>query len=911
MYVRPWTKTAHSRSAAAQSRCRLLAKQRGYCAALAVALLTSGSAFAQAVINDPAAYWSFDDASGILSNQVTSSPYHNASLLFGQPSSGLAEGAAGIVGNALILDGASALRLPYHQDNLGTSFTISLWYWQLTNDTRQCVYQTRDNFTATYEAVSGTNDLFASYVGQELAGSITTGPREWIHLVHTFSTASNIVTLSVYSNGVLKLTKNSSSNNMFNANQVRGLHVGAFRSATGPADGRCFKGMIDELALWRRALSAEEAAAVYQRGAGGQKLAFTPAALPAISLEGKQHSFTLHVADGLPEGMFDNGWLLNGIQDPVYPYTVVDTAGDADAALGRVPDTGGHAEGPFDAQVADVKWRVPLTTAMRQLGQGDLTAEAWFRTTALTNSLNILLGNWSDGNPGVVNLQLENDGGIRLYLKNAAGTVNSLWLPTATNNTARDGKWHHLAGIRRDTTMLLYLDGKEMGSMSSTVGSYTLGGSYYYLGRDSRGSTYGAFNGEIGHARLWTRALSSNEVAAVAAYGRPGVGVVTNTGLLAEYALYSPFNAARPGQGIPGYRIALAPPQLKQLPLTNFTCEAVFRTTDTGRGILMGSYTNDITGAFSVELHNGNTVRLWQNNTAGTVLDVNVSADSLGINTRDGAWHRLAAVRRDGKACLYVDGRQLAAVTDTLGPYVLRSTFLDLGRDERFGTLPLKGDLGHARIWNRALTTNEVAGLAASNAVPTDGLIAQYVPTLTNTLHTAGFQGSRFLRSFTTATNTAALVFTDLPRHNKIGLGLLLAQLDQLEPLTNNDHFEIRVDGSEVLSVGLGPNQGGEPQVNTNSFRLFGATADAQLFKNTMTVGGADLFFCGTDYGDYKDHVYDLSALEALQTIPHTGSTLVLEFLGIQNSTGENECFGIDQIELTVYPLLGTMIRMR
>ena len=96
-----------------------------------------------------------------------------------------------------------------------------------------------------------------------------------------------------------------------------------------------------------------------------------------------------------------------------------------------------------------------------------------------------------------------------------------------------------------------------------------------------------------------------------------------------------------------------------------------------------------------------------------------------------------------------------------------------------------------------------------------------------------------------------------------------------------------------------------------NSFRLFGAPADAQLFKNTMTVGGADLFFCGTDYGDYKDHVYDLSALEALQTIPHTGSTLVLEFLGIQNSAGENECFGIDQIELTVYPLLGTMIRVR
>ena len=326
-------------------------------AALAVALLAAGPAMAQAVVDDPLAYWSFDDAGGVLSNQVLSSPYHDASVLFGQPAAGVIDGASGIVGNALVLDGASALRLPYHQDNLGTSFTISLWYWQLTNDTRQCVYQTRDNFTATYEAVSGTNDLFASYVGQELAGSITTGPREWIHLVHTFSTASNIVTLSVYSNGVLKLTKNSSSNNMFSANQVRGLHVGAFRSATGPADGRCFKGMIDEVALWKRALSAAEVEAVYQRGAGGQKLAFTPMALPAISLAGKTHSFALSVAGGLPEGLLANGWLLSGIQDPAYPFTAVDTAGDADAALGRVPDTGGHAAA--DAGRSDCRGVVP------------------------------------------------------------------------------------------------------------------------------------------------------------------------------------------------------------------------------------------------------------------------------------------------------------------------------------------------------------------------------------------------------------------------------------------------------------------------------------------------------------------------------------------------------------------------
>lgn len=872
-------------------------------AVVAVAFLMTDTAFADVAINDPAAYWGFDDTGSVLSNQVTSSPYHDASVLFGSPAAGVAEGASGLAGNALVLDGACALRLPYHQDNLGTSFTLSFWYWQLTNDTRQCVYQTRDNFTATYEAVAGTNDLFASYVGQEWAGAFVTGLRTWIHVAHTFSTSNNIVTLSVYSNGVLKLTKNSTSNNMFHANQVRGFHLGAYRSATGPADGRCFNGMIDELALWNRALSAAEVEAVYQRGAGGQKLAVSPVPLPVISLEGTHHSFLLQVADGLPAGMFDNGWLLNGIQDPVYPYTATDTAGDTDAALGRVPDTGGHADGPFDAQVADVKWQIPQATALRQLGQGDLTAEAWFRTTA--PGLNILMGNWSGSYNGIVNLQLETNNAIRLYLKNTAGVVDSLTLPTSTNNTGRDGKWHHLAGVRRDTTMLLYLDGQEMGSMSTTVGSYTLGGSYYYLGRDSRGASSGAFNGEIGHARLWTRALSSNEVAGIAAFGIPGVGVVTHTGLLAEYALYPPFNAVRAS---PGYRIYLTPPQLKQLPLTNFTCEAVFRTTDTGRGILIGCYSNDIKGAFSLELHsnNGNNVRIWQDNASGAVLDINANpGPALGINTRDGAWHRLAAVRRTGKTALYVDGRYLTEAVDTLGPYLLAGSFLDLGRDERIGTIPLNGDLAAARLWSRALSAEELAGLAASNAVPTDRLIAQYAPARTNSLHTAGFQGSRFLRTFTARTNTATLVFADLPQHTQIGIGLLLAQLDSLDPVAGNDHFEIRLDGAHVLSVGLGPNQGSEPQVT--AFKLFGAATDAQVFKSAMTVGGDELFLCAADTG-VNDHVYDLSRLESLQYIPHTGDTLTLELLGIQDATGENEGFGVDQIALTVHPLRGTLI---
>jgi len=265
-------------------------KARGVLLGVAAGVL--GALAVRGDIDDPVAYWSFDDAEGLLVNQVTASPHHNASVLFGTPGAGVAEGASGIVGNALVLDGTAAIRLPYHQDNLGTSFTLSLWYWQQTNDTRQCVYQTRDIAAATYEAEENAHDRFASYAGNVRINAVITGLREWIHMVHTFETEGGTTKLSLYTNGVFAFSGNVSSNAMFHANQVRGFHVGAARSevALGGWGWRCFKGMIDELALWGRALSAAEVEAVYQRGVSGAKLA-VHAGAGAGDLTGREGSF--------------------------------------------------------------------------------------------------------------------------------------------------------------------------------------------------------------------------------------------------------------------------------------------------------------------------------------------------------------------------------------------------------------------------------------------------------------------------------------------------------------------------------------------------------------------------------------------------------------------------------------------
>jgi len=887
-------KTIHTKASVAAA-----VKARGILLGVAGVL---GALAVRGDIDDPLAYWSFDDTESLLVNQVTPSPHHNASVLLGTPVAGVADGASGIVGNALLLDGTAAIRLPYHQDNLGTSFTLSLWYWQQTNDTRQSVYQTRDNYTATYEAEAGAHSRFASYVGQHYAQAITTELREWVHLTHTFATVDGMTTLSVYTNGVFVFSHSVGSGAVFGGSEIRGIrgfHVGAARGylTFGGWGWRCFKGMIDELALWGRALSAAEVEAVYQRGVSGAKLAFTPAPAPVISLGGKDLSFTLNTDSGLPAGMFNNGWLIHNVQDPAYPYVAADTARPV---LDYVPDTAGHAAGPFNAEVADVKWRVPLTDTMRQLPQGDFTLETWFCTTHKVRGT--LMGNhyMSSAPNGVVNLELHGANNVRLYQRNLSGAVTDL-NRLATNVNTRDGQWHHLAGVRRGSTMFLYVDGQEVGSANTTLGSYTLASDYLYLGRDER--TDVAFRGEMGETRVWMRALSTNELAEIVALGVPGSDALSKDDLLAEYDLHAPFNAHKPGLGWLGYRIPLGAPKLGRVPMTNFTCEAVFRTTSTGAGALMGNWSNHVYNTVNLQLEGPNVVRFYLRNTdAATSLSVTPT----DISTRDGQWHRLAGVRGNNTMALYLDGQLVGSQAETLGAYPLQGPYYYLGRDGRGdGSYVFRGDIAAARIWTRALSADELAGLAASNAVPADGLLVQYMPMLTNTLTTAGFPGSRFLRSFVTLTNSAALVFTDLPRHDKIGLSMMLAQLGQMKPTAKGDRFMIRVDGTEVLSVGLGPNQGAEPQISTLS--LFGEATNVEVFKSTLTCGD-DLFFCGTAWSDYRDHVYDLALLEPLQNIPHSADTLLVEIIGVQDAIPEEASFGFDRFELTVYPRRGTIL---
>lgn len=872
---------------------------------LGVALGSVGILHGQVVIDDPIAYWSFSDAD-ILSNQVISSPFHDAAVLRGQPVSGVYEGAPGLVGNALVLDGESGLRLPYHQDMLGPSFSISVWYWQATNDTRMTIYQTANNWNMSCESLDPATTTFRHYLGQGTACDTTTPLGQWIHLAHVFTTAANTTTLSVYTNGVFVKSHNVNSNTVFNTYRNRALHIGANRDS-----GRRLKGMIDELALWDRPLSDDEVTALYQRGLAGEPLAVS-SSQPSwrINLEGKHRYYAVTNTWPTSAGVYQSGWLLDAGNTVFHSEPIMyDTAA-------RLDDTAGHPSGPFHAETTtSSRVRMSLTEeGLGQVTQGDFTIEARFFTRETGRG--VLFGNYQVGSTiRALNIEINNNA-VRLFVQpsiSGRSTVNLQLTPTGV--TLMDGQWHHLAGTRSGSLVTLWLDGVPLGTANDTAGSFTLSGPYFYLRGDSRTDTT-LFNGDVEDARLWTRCLSTNEIENLAVGVRPGGAEVSRDALLAEYiSTYTPHTAslAPPSQK---YRTPLVPP-LSRITQGDFTLETWFRTTNARRGTILGNYFNNANQCVNLELAANNQVRFYVQKNSSTI---NNNFFAAGPTTRDGNWHHLAGLRRGGQLYIFLDGQQVATQADVTGAFDLSGDHYYFGRDARttYTDIDFDGDFKNARIWSRALENSELSALAAgelpgSPSVAIDNMLVEYTcyrPT--NNLHTAGFTSERFFRTCSSGTNTLSLVFEGLPRHATISLGAFVAQLESTDPVRDNDVFLIRVDGSEVLKAGLGFGQAlADYQPEVASLSLFGVPADPALFAETLTLGGENLF-CGDPQSEnYHEHVYDLSQLEALQAIPHSGDTLQIDFIGVHNQAFETEGFGVDRIHVNLPPVKGTIFHLR
>jgi hypothetical protein len=133
---------------------------------------------------------------------------------------------------------------------------------------------------------------------------------------------------------------------------------------------------------------------------------------------------------------------------------------------------------------------------------GDFTQECWMRATQSTTYRTMI--SW-----GVHTTNQDRS----MWLESGTGRLCLYFYGTTTNMTVgakdlRDGAWHHCVATWDGTIGRIYVDGHLEGARYLTAGGFSYGGTW--IGANP--STSYRFNGAIGYASIYNRALSLSEI---------------------------------------------------------------------------------------------------------------------------------------------------------------------------------------------------------------------------------------------------------------------------------------------------------------------------------------------------------------------------------------------------------------
>jgi hypothetical protein len=162
------------------------------------------------------------------------------------------------------------------------------------------------------------------------------------------------------------------------------------------------------------------------------------------------------------------------------------------------------------------------TAAGLDMGTRDWTVAAWVKTTA-SGMVATKMGFVGGSNPDGWGLSVCPNGTVGAVLhKSNVGTVNIF---SGDGATVTNGQWHHIAVVfNRAGNMVRYADGAATGTQNSlsSLGSQSLDNTNQIrIGARHQSGDEVFFNGTIDDVRIYARALSGTEIAALAGVPPP------------------------------------------------------------------------------------------------------------------------------------------------------------------------------------------------------------------------------------------------------------------------------------------------------------------------------------------------------------------------------------------------------
>lgn len=396
------------------------------------------------------------------------------------------------------------------------------------------------------------------------------------------------------------------------------------------------------------------------------------------------------------------------------------------------------------------------------------TIEMWFKpNTTIDNSNSVFISLIARNDSSQIDefylyfSSLASDEGKLTFGRNSS-TITGAASINSDNNIWNANTWYHVAGVFDPVNGLaLYINGVKQSETNPNTGAPGARPEITALGRWGD-LNIRHFNGQLDEVRLWDRALSQDEIrnslnvtltgseSGLVAYydfeegipngdnsaaggditqvidqaGSNNGSVInfTRNGSSSNWVTGKAFSEGNTALDFDGNGDYIEAPHASSLNLNDFTLEAWVKTTSTsslGRIVSkpLGSVQN-----YSLLVDNGSVFVVFDNGSSGQFLSSNSTVN-------DGNWHHIVGVRSssDNLLQIYIDGILDNSVTTT-GTPITGTGPLSIGWfSSSFPSEIYSGQMDEVRVWNRALTLDEIQCNIDKPLVGSEtGLVAYY-----------------------------------------------------------------------------------------------------------------------------------------------------------------------------------------
>lgn len=650
-------------------------------------------------------HWTFNETGGTTAGDISGNN-HPGKL---KNMSGLEDWVDGRLDNGLAFDGKNDSvdmgKVFYN----GERMTVSVWVNpDSLGANRQIVSHGRNNNYINWGLKVSSDDGKVNFEMSQYYRTIrsvtstsTLRAGSWTHLAVTFDGT----TCSLYWNGTLEgsaAAKPASTgryiwNYLTYYSSIYNTYFTIGSVGYKPQPNQYWHGLIDDVRLYNRALSADEISAMVGAMTQDAMIAHWQLddeyGIDATDASGYAHHGTLTGGPTWAEGLFEGGLSLDGHSEYVR----------LESGSSLFPDT------------------------------SSLTLAGWFKTDETYRTSRASIGGHVLSIPGVAGIGAYGDGSDTVMAAYNNGGDRAL---TFEDASCQDDYWHHLACTYEESSgeLILYYDGIAVASLDN-VGELSPAGAR----RASVGSYDGAsgfFNGLLDDVRIYNYALPAPEVAAL-------------TGLIGYWKLDETSGktaADATGNGITGTlrlgdgnewaggQIGTGSLQLEgdgefaqtensdtTLQVAGDYSTAVWVKADrsqvSGAGIY-GKAGSSRSNHFGLQIAGSSGSGLRSSPVSNSTSELRVChgagsqwSTRIGLDAIAGRWHHLAITYSadDEAVKSYLDGELVA--TGRLGTPASGLGHLNIGANA--SQTAFKGHLDDMRIYDRALTAGEVARLAS------------------------------------------------------------------------------------------------------------------------------------------------------------------------------------------------------